>query len=85
MAVRQITSPVHRRIAIPAPRDARTVETLPAGIHLKPGELRIEFYGTEDLLRHLFELSQAILNDYKRFQGLVEEESKVRNAGTSDL
>jgi len=53
-------------------RDRRLAD-LPPGIHLKPGELRIEFFGTEDLLRHLFELSQAILNDYKKFQEIIEE------------
>lgn len=58
--------------AAPDVRDRRLAD-LPAGIHLKPGELRIEFFGTEDLLRHLFELSQAILNDYQRFQEIVEE------------
>jgi hypothetical protein len=58
--------------AVPDVRDRRLAD-LPAGIHLKPGELRIEFFGTEDLLRHLFELSQAILNDYQRFQEIVEE------------
>jgi hypothetical protein len=56
----------------PDVRDRRLAD-LPAGIQLKPGELRIEFFGTEDLLRHLFELSQAILNDYQRFQEIVEE------------
>jgi len=48
------------------------MKDLPAGIHLKPGELRIEFYGAEDLLRHLFELSQAMVNDFGRFQAAVE-------------
>lgn len=63
-----------RRIPIAAEADAqqRTMNDLPAGIHLRPGELRIEFFGTEDLLRHLFELSQAILNDYGKFKKLVE-------------
>jgi hypothetical protein len=61
-----------RIAAAPDVRDRR-LAGLPAGIHLRPGELRIEFFGTEDLLRHLFELSQAILNDYKRFQEIVEE------------
>ena len=51
---------------------ARRMKDLPAGIHLKPGELRIEFYGAEDLLRHLFELSQAMVNDFGRFQAAVE-------------
>lgn len=64
-----------RKVKIAAAEDVRDrrLANLPAGIHLKPGELRIEFFGTEDLLRHLFELSQAILNDYKRFQEIVEE------------
>jgi hypothetical protein len=60
------------RIAIlPKVRDNRVAD-LPAGVHLKPGELRLEFTGTEDLLRHLFELSQAILNDYRRFEEVIE-------------
>ena len=49
------------------------MKDLPAGIHLQPGELRIEFFGAEDLLRHLFELSQAMVNDFGRFQAAVEE------------
>jgi hypothetical protein len=52
------------------------VADLPVGVHLKPGELRIEFFGTEDLLRHLYELSQAILNDYGRFQSLIESDER---------
>jgi hypothetical protein len=56
----------------PNVRDRRLAD-LPGGIQLKPGELRIAFAGAEDLLRHLFELSQAILNDYGRFQEIVEE------------
>jgi len=60
------------RIAVqPEARDHRLAD-LPAGIHLKPGELRMEFAGIEDLLRHLFELSQVILNDYHRFAEIVE-------------
>ena len=64
-----------RKVKIAAAEDVRDrrLADLPAGIYLKPGELRVEFFGTEDLLRHLFELSQAILNDYKRFQEIVEE------------
>jgi hypothetical protein len=63
-----------RRVSIPSPADVheRMVGDLPAGIYLRPGELRIEFFGTEDLLRHLFELSQAILNDYKKFAEICE-------------
>jgi len=64
-----------KKVRIEAAEDVRDrrLADLPRGIHLQPGELRIEFFGTEDLLRHLFELSQAILNDYGRFQEIVEE------------
>jgi hypothetical protein len=63
-----------RRVHIPAEPDVRDrrIPDLPAGIHLEPGQLRIEFFGAEDLLRHLLELSQAIMNDYARFEALVE-------------
>src|ERR1017187_3669423 len=60
------------RIAVqPEVRDHRFAD-LPTGIHLEPGELRVEFSGTEDLLRRLFELSQSILNDYRRFEEIIE-------------
>jgi hypothetical protein len=45
---------------------------LPEGVHLIAGELRVEFHGSEDLLQHLFEISQAILNDYKTFEEICE-------------
>jgi hypothetical protein len=60
------------KIAVAPDVQERVLSDLPAGIHLRPGELRIEFFGTEDLLRHLFELSQAIVNDYVRFEELVD-------------
>ena len=58
----------------------RRMKDLPAGIHLQPGELRIEFYGAEDLLRHLFELSQAMVNDFGRFKEAVEDVPVARPA-----
>ncbi len=44
-----------------------SAEGLPDGIELRRGELRIEFAGAEDLLKKLFELSQAIASDYDEF------------------
>ena len=41
-------------------------------IALKPGELRIEFYGAEDLAAKLLELSKAMANDWATFQKAVE-------------
>jgi hypothetical protein len=56
----------------------RVLKDLPAGIHLQAAELRIEFRGAEDLLRHLYELSQTIVNDYERFQVVVENATCAR-------
>ena len=53
------------QIVVPAEVMDQKISDLPAGVHLRPGELRIEFNGAEELLRKLFELSQAILNDYR--------------------
>jgi hypothetical protein len=63
-----------RRVQIVVPpvvMDNRMAD-LPPTVHLRPGELRIEFHGTEDLLRQLVELSQSITNDFERFQKVCE-------------
>ena len=57
--------------ALAAVRDNK-MSDLPPGVQLRAGELRIEFHGTEDLLRQLFELSQSIVNDYGRFEEVCE-------------
>jgi hypothetical protein len=68
---------VARRVRIPAAADTqdRRVRDLSGDIALKPGELRIEFFGAEDLAAKLFELSQAMANDWQAFARAVEEES----------
>jgi len=40
---------------------------LSGDIALKPGELRIEFYGAEDMAAKLLELSKAMANDWQAF------------------
>ena len=64
-----------RRVRIPAAADVRdrSIRELGGGIELRPGELRIEFYGAEDLAATLFELSQAMANDWQEFAQAVEE------------
>ena len=56
-----------RSVPIPAPRPAAAAGILPPGVYLQPGQLRIDFQGTEDLLRQLLELAVAIQEDYPRF------------------
>lgn len=56
---------------------AKTVELKLAGIpptvSLKPGEMRIKFFGAEDLFRQLFEVAQVMRNDYEKFKTLVDK------------
>ena len=62
------------QIVVPAEVAEQKIADLPVGVHLQPGELRIEFNGAEELLQRLFELSQAILNDYGRFGEMCSPE-----------
>lgn len=63
--------------AIPIPRP-RSGPDLPGGVRLRPGELRIEFRGTEELLQRLFELALAIRNDYDRFDAIASSDAADR-------
>lgn len=58
-----------RRVQFPAPADAgrRLFANLPPEIELRPGELRIRFAAAENLAAKLFELSQAMANDWEAF------------------
>lgn len=49
------------------------LEGIPPTVSIRPGELRIEFSGADDLFRQLFELAQAMKNDYERFKALAGE------------
>lgn len=55
-----------KRVKI-APAPAPVVPSLPDGVSIAPGEIRIAFDTPETLLTRLFELSQTIANDYEEF------------------
>ena len=62
-----------QRIRIPAAPNAsaRHIHDLIPGIELASGELRLFFHGAEDLASKLFQLSQAMANDWDEFTQLV--------------
>ena len=61
---------------------------LPDGVRLERGRLAVEFAGAEDLLRKLFVLAQAAVNDFEDFRAVAESgtrhpetETTARRAG----
>ena len=49
----------------------QAVPDLPTGVRLGPGELHLAFKGLDDLLGQLFQLSQAIAGDFRKFEALI--------------
>lgn len=58
------------KIPVEAGMLSRRMIDLPEGIVVTTGHLHINFRTTEELLQRLFELSQAILNDYDKFEAI---------------
>jgi hypothetical protein len=54
----------------PAPR---TMTDLPPGVTLSPGCLEVRFFGAQDLLGRLFGLAQAISQDFRRFEEMLDK------------
>jgi hypothetical protein len=75
-----------RRVRIPAAADVeeRRLRDLSGDIKLKPGELRIEFFGAEDLAAKLLELSKAMSNDWPAFARAVEDKALPASAANSE-
>ncbi len=51
----------------------RKLAQLPPGIRFQTGVLEIEFQNAAQLLGSLFELAQAIHNDYQQFEALIAQ------------
>jgi hypothetical protein len=60
------------RIAVTPESLSRTMRRLPEGVHLEPGCLQVNFAGAEELLARLFDLAQAVSNDFEAFRAHVE-------------
>lgn len=64
------------RVRLPVASDVwgRDVAGLGPGVRLEPGRLVVEFTTAHELLARLFELAQAVSNDYEGFRERVEAE-----------
>ena len=58
----------------PGARDSR-FPSLPPSVRLRPGRLEVDFGTAEELLTRLFELSQAVANDYASFEALCTSDT----------
>jgi hypothetical protein len=70
-----------RRVIVqtPAPAPDAGFDGLPGSIDLRPGQLHITFSNAQELLERLVHLSQAILNDFTRFERLAGQTSEHLN------
>ena len=61
-------------VRIPVLSDAagHSVASLPEGIRLEAGSLRVDFDGAEDLLGKLFSVAQAAADDFEVFRAAVD-------------
>jgi hypothetical protein len=61
------------QLLVEAPAQVLTqeFETLPAGVHLHPGRITIEFEEPQQALEKLLALAMAIGNDFRRFEKLT--------------
>ena len=62
-----------QRAVVPLTTLELKLEGIPPTVSIRPGELRIQFSGADDLFRQLFELAHAMKNDYERFKALAGE------------
>ena len=62
-----------QRAVVPLKTLELKIDGIPPTVSIQSGELRIQFSGADDLFRQLFELAQAMKNDYERFKALAGE------------
>ena len=60
------------RVAVPSEAREARLAGLPDGVSVEPGRIEVRFSGAQDAVGRLFALTQALANDYERFEALVE-------------
>ena len=69
-----------RRVPVETAAGQPLFASLPLSVRLAPGRLEIDFQTPEELLTRLYELSQALANDYEGFEGLLARASSEPGA-----
>ena len=63
------------RVAVPVEALEARLSGLPAGVTVEPDRIEVRFGGAQEAVGRLFALAQALVNDYERFEALVEGET----------
>jgi len=66
------------RIRVPADSYNMRLATLPEGVVLSPGRIEVRFTGAQEAVKRLFDLAQALVNDFDAFERVVEENNDIR-------
>lgn len=66
---------IHRmRVRVPADSYNMRLATLPEGVVLSPGRIEVRFTGAQEAIKRLFDLAQALVNDFDAFERVVGEQ-----------
>ena len=62
---------------------AETLDTklasLPEGVSVNRGRIEVRFNGAKEAVERLYALAHALINDYERFEALVDDGGEVVN------
>ena len=60
------------RVTVPAETLSGKLANLPDGVSVGRDRIEVRFDGAKDAVRRLYSLAQALVNDYERFEALVD-------------
>ena len=68
-------------MAVPVEALEARLAGLPAGVTVEPDRIEVRYHGAQEAVGRLFALAQALTNDYKQFEALVEEGEAASGGG----
>ena len=65
------------RVKVPAETLSGKLANLPDGVSVERDRIEVRFDGAKDAVVRLYALAQALVNDYERFEALVDGGGEV--------
>ena len=69
------------RFKVPAETMSAKLADLPEGVSVERGRVEVRFDGAKDAVERLYALAHALVNDYERFERLVDSRREVGGGG----